>query len=74
MYLYKHTFHCQVPNLNKTNDTGMYLLETFFKKFVIEARDLLFADQFISNLAWLLFRQSASTLHIPSWTGYHIKL
>ena len=45
-----------------------------FKRIINEAKDLLFADQFVSNLAWLLSRRSVSALHIPSWTGYHIKL
>ena len=45
-----------------------------FKRIINEAKDLLFADQFVSNLAWLLSQRSVSTLHIPSWTGYHIKL
>ena len=45
-----------------------------FKRIINEAKDLLFADQFVSNLAWLLPRRSVSALHIPSWTGYHIKL
>ena len=44
-----------------------------FKRIINEAKDLLFADQFVSNLAWLLSRRSVSALHIPSWTGYHIK-
>ena len=45
-----------------------------FKWIINEAKDLLFADQFVSNLAWLLPRQSVSLLHLPSWTRYHIKL
>ena len=45
-----------------------------FKRIINEAKDLLFADQFVSNLEWLLFWWSVSALHIPSWTGYHIKL
>ena len=45
-----------------------------FKRIINEAKDLLFADQFVSSLAWLLSRRSVSALHIPSWTGYHIKL
>ena len=45
-----------------------------FKRFINEAKDLLFADQFVSNFAWLLSRRSVSALHTPSWTGYHIKL
>ena len=45
-----------------------------FKRIITEAKDLLFADQFVSNLAWLLCWRSVSALHIPRWTGYHIKL
>ena len=45
-----------------------------FKRIINESKDLLFADQFVSNLAWLLTRRSVSLLYIPSWTGYHIKL
>ena len=45
-----------------------------FKRIIIEAKELLFAYQYVSNLAWLLSRWSVSALHIPSWTGYHIKL
>ena len=45
-----------------------------FKRIINEAKDLLFVDQFVSNLAWLLSRRSVSALHIPNWTGYHIKL
>ena len=45
-----------------------------FKRVINEAKDFLFADQFVSNLAWLLSRRSVSVLHIPSWTGHHIKL
>ena len=41
------------------------------KRIITEAKDLLFADQFVSNLAWLLSRRSVSALHIPSYTGYH---
>ena len=49
-------------------------LQLPFKRIINEAKDLLFADQFVSNLAWLLSQRSVSALHIPSWTGYHIKL
>ena len=45
-----------------------------FKRIINEAEDFLFADQFVSNLAWLSSRRSVSAIHIPSWTGYHIKL
>ena len=45
-----------------------------FKTIITEAQRLLFADQFISNLACLLSRQSTSALHIPSWTNYHKNL
>ena len=45
-----------------------------FKLIMNEAKDLLFSGQFDSNLAWLLSRRSVSAIHIPSWTGYHIKL
>ena len=45
-----------------------------FKRIINEVKDLLFADQFISNLAWLLSWWSVPALHIPSCAGYHIKL
>ena len=45
-----------------------------FKLIMNEAKDLLFSGQFDANFAWLLSRRSVSAIHIPSWTGYHIKL
>ena len=45
-----------------------------FERIINEGKDLLFADQFVSNLARLLSRRSVSALHIPGWTGYHTKL
>ena len=45
-----------------------------FRAVVNEGHDLLFADQHVLNLAWLLSRRSPSASHIASWTGYHIQL
>ena len=45
-----------------------------FKITQNEARGLLFADQLVFNLAWLLSRRSPSAYQIPSWTGYHMQL
>ena len=48
-----------------------------FKRIINEAKDLLFADQFVSNLSVissLLSRRLVSALHIRSRTGYHKKL
>ena len=68
------SLHCVKPLLKKYINTKRKGPTVPFKIKQNEARDLLFADQHVFNLALLLSRRSPSAYQIPSWTGYHMQL